>query len=130
MKKIVVYNPIGIVNTIPIPPASALANSKDRFMFSVKPNGDAFLKYSINNGIEPLIYAKNKIFVIVPIISRPISNPDFTSALTGMLLFFSYKLKREEDIVMAISITAPSEPINNPAIKTVLYGLVINCNSS
>ena len=49
MKKIEVNKPIGIVNTIPIPPARERTNSNERFMERVNSNGEEFFKYKIRN---------------------------------------------------------------------------------
>src|SRR5699024_2593128 len=110
--------------TITIPPASARAISSERFIEIEKNNGDPFFKYKIIIGILPLKQAKNNIFVIVPIISLPMSFADFLSAFIEILLSFSYSSKIEADIVIATSITAPNEPTKTPAINTNLYGRV------
>ncbi len=44
-----------MVNTIPIPPANALAISKEMFIERVNPIGESFFKYKSIIGIEPLI---------------------------------------------------------------------------
>src|SRR5699024_10718520 len=108
--------------TITIPPASARAISSERFIEIEKNNGDPFFKYKIIIGILPLKQAKNNIFVIVPIISLPMSFADFLSAFIEILLSFSYSSKIEADIVIATSITAPNDPTKTPAINTNLYG--------
>src|SRR5699024_2889465 len=106
------------------------ANSNDKLIERVNPKGEAFFKYKMSTGIDPLTYAKNRILVIVPIISLPISIPDALSALFEMPLFLWYNSYRAEEIEMATSMTAPRDPINRPAKKTSLYGLVKNCISS
>ena len=54
MKNIAIYKLMGMVSTIPIPPASARATSKERLIDRVKPSGDRFVIYKISIGIEPL----------------------------------------------------------------------------
>src|SRR5690606_2277490 len=103
---------------MPIPPTRARANSNERFIDRVKPNADEFLKYKIKVGKDSIILAKTKILLIATIISFLISYPDFVSDFMEILLFFSYSANIDEDIVIAISITPPNDPINNPAMKT------------
>ena len=52
--------------------------------------------------------------------SFPISNPEVLSAFIEIsCYFFHTSPKIEEDMVMATSMTAPKDPINNPAINTI-----------
>lgn len=55
MKKIEAYRLAGMVKTIPIPPANALAISKEMFIERVNPIGESFFRYKSIIGIEPLI---------------------------------------------------------------------------
>src|SRR5699024_9584288 len=49
------YNPMGMVRTMPIPPAKARASSKDRFIDNVKPSGEQSCKYKIRIDMNPLL---------------------------------------------------------------------------
>ena len=84
---------------------------------------------SINIGSPLNMYVKNRTLVIVLIISLPICFDEIVKFLMLIFLSFSISSLIDDDIVIATSIIAPSEPINSSGIMISSGGTVKYDNS-
>ena len=106
----------GMVRNIPKPPTKARKNST--MMSSVFKSSKRLMLEAVTRIIRDMelpMYARIRVFSIVPKMSLPISSPDLKMLPKEGLLLALLTSQRDEDMLMATSIIAPVQPIMTPA---------------